>query len=452
MKKLLSITIALCLLLSILPVSAQDIVIELNDLEYDAYMYEETVVVSGYSNAYVTIALYYPEDFAQQAKSILTYSPDDLLDGVEIELGEQGDSLWPEGVWRIIVQNGDVSETLEFTLAEVVDRTEDDDFNDGSAPPYDEPTDEPTEKPTKKPNTGNNAQEVTPIVPEKIKTTLSVGETEKINVQTSLSSLSVDIEDKSVVNASYSGKVLTITALKVGTSTIWLETSNNYANINVTVTPAVEVPTEEATEPVTEEATEPVTEEATEPVTEKATEHPFTDLPDNHWAKESILSLYKKGIINGMDSDTFAPDENITRAQFVTMLTKAFELEMKTASSPFNDVSEDDWFFKAVMTAYENSITQGDYAGNFNPNNLVTRQDMATLAYRTASSVGIVLPITDVILFSDHDSIKDYAVEAVYAMRSASVINGMTSTTFEPAGFATRAQAAHIIAKLMTLK
>ncbi len=443
MKKLLSLLICICLAASALTAFAEDVYIELNPLEYDEYMRGETIFVSGSTNTYVTLGLYYPEHYGSSAKYIMTYSPDELAEGIELETGLE-EKLWPDGLWTIIVQSGDVSESLEFTLSETVDRSEDDDFNDGSAPPYDEPT----EKPTKKPNTGSNAPTVTPIVPEKTKLTLSVGESEKINIDTTASSLSLEIEDEKVVDASLSGKTLTVTALKTGTSTIWVKISSNYANIKVTVIPATEQPTEQPTDEPTEVPTEEPTENVTEPV---KLENPFTDLPDNHWACESILTLYQKGIINGMDEDTFAPEDNITRAQFVTMLTKAFNLKMKSANSPFNDVNENDWFFAPVMAAYENSITQGDYAGNFNPNNLVTRQDMATLAYRAATSAGIVLPVTDPILFADHSSIKDYAVEAVYAMRSASIINGMTETTFEPLGNATRAQAAHIIARLLNL-
>ena len=104
------------------------------------------------------------------------------------------------------------------------------------------------------------------------------------------------------------------------------------------------------------------------------------------------------------------------------------------------------------MTAYENKITQGDDSGNFNPDNLVTRQDMATLAFRTAVSAGKTLSMTDINPFADHDSIKPYAIEAVYSMRSATVIKGMTEELFEPLGNATRAQAAHVIAKLLALK
>lgn len=437
MKKLLSLLLCLCILSSALIISAEDPYIEIDPLEYDEYMRGESIYIYGQSNVHVTMGLYYPEHYGSTAKYVLTYSPTELSEGIKLDLGTE-EKLWPEGLWTIVFQNGDASEVLEFTLSETVDRSEeptDDPFDDGMANPN---------KPNKP--SGNGTAQVVLITPEKTKLTLAAGESEKINIQTTASSLSLEIEDKEVLDASLSGKTLTVTALKAGTSTIWVKSSNNYANIKVTVTPAVEKPTEEPTEPPTEEPTE----EPTEPPTEEV--NPFADLPDNHWAKASILSLYNKGIVNGMDSDTFAPDEFVTRAQFVTMLTKAFELDMKSADSPFNDVSEDAWYFKAVMTAYENAITQGDYAGNFNPDDLVTRQDMATLAHRTAVSVGMILPMTDVIPFADHTSIKDYAIEAVYAMRSASVIKGMTATTFEPLGNATRAQAAHIIANLLALR
>ncbi|MBQ8002549.1 MAG: S-layer homology domain-containing protein, partial [Clostridia bacterium] len=394
MKKLISLLICICLAASAFTALANDIYIELDPLEYDEYMRGETIFVRGETNTYVTLGLYYPEHYGSSAKYIMTYSPDELAEGVYLETDTE-ERLWPDGVWTIIVQSGDVSESLEFTLCEVVDRTE-----------------EPTEKPTKKP-TGGDVPTVTPITPEKTKLTLSVGESEKINIDTTASSLSVEIEDGNVIDASISGKTLTVTALRVGTSTIWVKTSNNYANIKVTVTPRAEVPTEEPTETPTEDVTEPPTEN------DIVTENPFTDLSDDHWAKDSVLTLYAKGVVNGMDEDTFAPNDNVTRAQFVTMLVKAFGFTMKSAASPFGDVTEDDWYFASVMAAYENGIAQGDYAGNFNPNSLITRQDMATLAYRAARAAGVVLPISEPLLFDDHSQIKDYAVEAVYSMRSA---------------------------------
>lgn len=451
MKKVLSLIISVCILVSAFPTFAAETYIELDSLQYDEYMRGETVTVFGSTNAYVTLGLYYPESYGGTAKYIMTYSPQELSDGVELET-DTDDKLWPDGVWTIIVQSGEVSESLEFTLSETVDRTE-----------------EPTEKPTSRPDSGNDAPTVTPIIPDKTKVTIKRGETETVNITTS-ASLKLEIEDEDVISASLSGKTLKITGLKRGTSAIWLRTSNNYAAIEVTVTASqsgngggngtsstdrpTEKPTEEATEPATEEPTEEVTEAPTEAPTEESTEpvNPFTDLPDTHWAKDSILSLYSKGIINGMDADTFAPDDYVTRAQFVTMLQKAFELKAKTGSSPFSDVSEDDWYFTAVMASYDNNIAKGGYDGKFNPNSLVTRQDMATFAHRAAINGGIIFELSNLLKFNDHDLISDYAIEAVYSMRSEGIINGMTDKTFEPLGNATRAQAAHIIAKLLELK
>ncbi len=441
MKKLISLLICISIMASAVSVLAAEAFIELDPLQYDEYMRGETILVTGSTNIPVTLGLYYPAEAGGNAKFVMVYYPDELSDGISLET-DTDSSEWPDGVWTISVQSSGITETLEFTLSETVDRTEE--------PSEEESTDGKT---SSNKNTGNGTAQVTLITPEKTKLTLTAGESEKIAIQTTSSSLSLEIDDEKVIAASLSGKTLTVTALKAGTSTIWVKSSNNYASIKVTVNPATEVPAEEATEEVTAPAGDE-TEEATEPSSNDAEmpENPFLDLPDSHWAKESILTLYSKGIINGMDEDTFAPESPVTRAQFVTMLTKAFNLNPKAANSPFRDVNENDWFFKSVMAAYENGITNGDTEGNFNPNSLVTRQDMATLAYRAATSSGMLLLITDANLFADHASIKDYAVEAVYAMRSASVINGMTQTTFEPLGNATRAQAAHIIAKLLAVK
>lgn len=423
MKKIVSLLISLCLLLCPFTAMAKDAYIEIDPLRYDEYMRGETILIRGQSNVHVVMSLYYPEHYGTTAKYIMTYSPTELSDGIELELGTE-EKLWPYGVWTLVFNNGDVSESLEFTLCETVDRTEDD---------------EPTEKPTKKPSTGDGNY-VTAIIPDKTELSLTEGESTKVNITTSASSLSLEIDDENVIAASVSGKTVTVTALKKGESQLWVKTGSNYASIRVVVNAA----------PVKEEPTDEPSNEPTEEPTEDVTENPFADLPSTHWAKDSILALYSKGIINGMDEDTFAPDEYVTRAQFVTMLQKAFNLEPKFPLSPFDDVKQGDWYYTAVIAAYDNAIATG-YGGMFNPNNLVTRQDMATFAYRAALHSGQSFSLGNVTNFDDHASISAYATEAVYSMRSKGIINGMTQSTFEPLGNATRAQAAHIIAKLLEL-
>lgn len=432
MKKLISLMLCICMLLSALSVAAREDYIELNSLRYDEYMRGETILVSGDTNVYVTLGLYYPESYGSTAKYIMTYSPQELRDGIEIETGTD-EKLWPDGLWTIVVQSGDMSESLEFTLSETVDRTEEE---------------EEPEKPDRKPNTGSDAPKVVSIVPDKTKVTLEVDKSETINITTLATSLTVEVDDTDIVASSISGKKLTITGLKTGSSVIWVKGSNNFATINVTVVPKTEVEEKPDTNKDTETTPTKPKDPQVKPEDNKKP-LPFTDV-ENHWAKSSIEKLYNLGIIAGMDEDTFAPDDNVTRAQFVTMLQKAFDLKFKESSSPFADVKSTDWYFASVMAAYENGIAAG-YGGMFNPNSLVTRQDMAVFAFRAAIHADKVFMLTDITTFTDHNSISDYAVEAVYSMRSASVINGMTDKTFEPMGNATRAQAAHIIAKLLDL-
>lgn len=428
MKKLISVIVSLSLLLCSFSVFADDVQFEIDSLAYEEYAYGETLIITGTVNRYVTVALYAPKDAGAMPKYIVAHSPEELAEGVSITLGDDPSS-WPTGEWTILVQYGDYSETFEFTLSETVDRTEEE---------------KPTSKPSANKPSSNQDISVTAITLEESELNLTIGESKRLSVTTQASSLSLEVDDETVIDASLSGKVLTVTALKRGESQLWVKTSNNYASLTVTVSPASEN-TDEPVELPTDAPTQP-----TDKPTDTPSENPFTDLPDSHWAKDSILTLYSKGIVNGMSTATFVPDAFVTRAQFVTMLQKALNLKKISAISPFDDVLSTDWYFDSVIAAYDNSVAAG-YGGNFNPTGLVTRQDMAVFAYRAAKASGKILSVGEKSLFADDELISEYASEAVYSMRANGIINGMTETDFSPLGNATRAQAAHIIAKLLEL-
>ena len=55
----------------------------------------------------------------------------------------------------------------------------------------------------------------------------------------------------------------------------------------------------------------------------------FSDVSGNHWAINQINSFYKKGIINGYEDKTFRPNDKITRAEFVKIINKAFDIDYK---------------------------------------------------------------------------------------------------------------------------
>jgi hypothetical protein len=171
----------------------------------------------------------------------------------------------------------------------------------------------------------------------------------------------------------------------------------------------------------------------------------FTDV--SGWSENYINYLAARGIINGSGSGTFNPDGKITRAQFVTILANLANADLsKYTASSFKDVSTGDWYFAAVQWASENGIVLGSN-GNFNPNDNITRQDLAVILTRYAENIGYKLPETNApATFSDSAEIAPYAAAAVKAVQTAGIITGYTDGCFNPHDFASRAEAAKMIA------
>ena len=178
---------------------------------------------------------------------------------------------------------------------------------------------------------------------------------------------------------------------------------------------------------------------------DKEIKAPFKDI-ENHWAKEYIEALYKREIISGKSKDTFAPDDNITREEFVTLIVKAFGLELSSTGSRFMDVRSDDWFAPYIMTAYENKIANGISEDEFGVGLHISRQDMCVMVCNALKNSSVN---EEEEMFSDDGEIAGYAKAAVYCLKQAGIISGRGGNLFKPHGTATRAEAAKIIAVLL---
>lgn len=172
----------------------------------------------------------------------------------------------------------------------------------------------------------------------------------------------------------------------------------------------------------------------------------FQDLDSVEWARTAINGLAMRGMINGRDQYTFDPNANITRAEYCQILMGAINALNAKGESTFSDVPSTAWYYNAVSVASQLGIVSGYGDGNFGPNDLITRQDMALMTYKTAKIMNKSLePVNAEITFEDSHEISDYAFEAVMTLQKAGIINGMTDTTFEPHSNATRAQSAKVI-------
>ena len=112
------------------------------------------------------------------------------------------------------------------------------------------------------------------------------------------------------------------------------------------------------------------------------TTHNFTDLKANEYYYKAVLWAVEKGITSGMTKTTFAPDETVTRGQFVTFLHRAEGKPSYTASNPFTDLKTGEYYYDAVLWAVENQVTSGLKPTLFGPEEPCTRGQVVTFLYR----------------------------------------------------------------------
>lgn len=189
---------------------------------------------------------------------------------------------------------------------------------------------------------------------------------------------------------------------------------------------------------------------------EEVTKATFTDCGNVLWAMEAIESLTDKGIISGYGDGTFRPDNNITRAEFAKIAVLAFGYYDENASGDFLDVTDNDWYFPYVGSAKDKGLILGSPADGegyvFRPLNLITREDLAVIIYRALEKEQVEFLSPDMDFeFSDNDLISGYALEAVYALQASGIISGMGDGRFAPKANATRAQAAQMIYKALSM-
>ena len=170
-----------------------------------------------------------------------------------------------------------------------------------------------------------------------------------------------------------------------------------------------------------------------------------------HWAKEYIDFLAGREIVAGIGDGTFAPDQVVTRAEFVKMLSGVVAAELDQYNEiKFADVPSNKWYTNAIAWAVANNIAKGYGNGNFGPNDNITREQMAVMAVNFAKAMGLQLAsTTEEIEFADAEEISDYAKEAVKALQMSGIISGKGNNIFDPKGTATRAEAAKIISLLV---
>lgn len=177
----------------------------------------------------------------------------------------------------------------------------------------------------------------------------------------------------------------------------------------------------------------------------------FTDVDTGYsWASDAISYLAEENIVQGSGSGQFYPGNSISRADFILMVCRAFELETAAASS-FSDVDTGSYYAGAVAAAKALGIVQGSN-GRFNPQASLSRQDAAVILLRTLEVTGnppSSASSSYLSVFSDAGSTADYAAAALAALVRDGVFTG-SSGKLNPRGNITRAEMAVILYRVLT--
>ncbi|MBP1963780.1 S-layer homology domain-containing protein [Paenibacillus aceris] len=165
-----------------------------------------------------------------------------------------------------------------------------------------------------------------------------------------------------------------------------------------------------------------------------------------HWAEKSIIELVQKGSINGYPDGTFKPNENITRAEFVSMIVKAFNLK-EQVGKVFADTSSH-WAKSFIATAASQGIVNGYTDTTFGPDDSISREQMAAIIVRAAQ----INSVAEATAYTDNSEISEWAKAAISTANSARLMNGYEDGTIRPKGNTTRAEAATVILRALTFK
>ncbi|WP_449600262.1 alpha-L-fucosidase [Paenibacillus sp. Marseille-Q9583] len=169
-----------------------------------------------------------------------------------------------------------------------------------------------------------------------------------------------------------------------------------------------------------------------------------------HWAENAIMQATAKGIIKGYTDETFRPNMLINREQFVVMLVRVLQPEQQAAgTAKFTDSKEiSSWASDAIAYAKQIGIVNGYADGSFRPQDEISRAEMVTLIVRVLNlsdqAEGVVTK------FADDQEIPGWAKPFVVLAVQHGIVKGKSNNLFEPNATATRAEAIMMLMRMLS--
>ena len=156
----------------------------------------------------------------------------------------------------------------------------------------------------------------------------------------------------------------------------------------------------------------------------------FDDMPDDHWAADSVDFVTSHGLFYGTGTDTFSPSSNMTRAMLMTVLARFNGVDTNSGST---------WYGPGMEWAMANGISDGTY-----PDSYVKREQLAAMLYRYAGSPELSGAGDQLSGYPDISEISDWAYQAMCWAVQNGIIQG-SGGYLKPGGYALRSEVAAMI-------
>lgn len=170
----------------------------------------------------------------------------------------------------------------------------------------------------------------------------------------------------------------------------------------------------------------------------------FDDVASGAWYYSAVRYSTGKGIFKGMDETHFAPDMEITRGMFLTLMGRLYKSEETVYPQGYSDISADAYYADAVNWAKAKGILSFLTGNEFCPDKAITREELVAVFRGCIAQSGGDTRYSNEAHFTDGKNISIWAQPAISWAAERGIISGFEDGSFRPKATATRAQVAQI--------
>jgi surface protein len=164
----------------------------------------------------------------------------------------------------------------------------------------------------------------------------------------------------------------------------------------------------------------------------------FSDIA-NSTEKDKIEEFVSKGYLNGYGDNTFRPTDQMTRAEFIKLVNRVFDLTEKGTQS-FKDVNSSAWYYDELLIAMKAGYINGYDDNTFRPNDTISREEIAVIIARITG-----IKANSDVNFADSNKVSSWATDAVNAVYDKGIVSGYSDNTFRPQS---KAERQHVVKML----